>query len=498
MKTLIKDCYLLDRDARFGYRSAWNIAIDGQQIASITPEPPKGSFDHVINASRMLAIPGIINAHSHSPETLGRASHAPLPLEPWLFYMIFGLGHFSPRDHYLAAQIGAIETIRSGSTTILDHLTLPGGFKHEVFDAVMEAYRDIGIRARVAPILRDPSPEVVASPISKRFAPLVFSSDEDGLPIEPLPSTDEMIAMERAFFSKWHHAENGRLRGHVGPGGIQWSTIDFLHACNDLARELGDDVGVHTHLMETRVQDATVRQQHGMTAVAMLMKEGLLRKEWSLAHSIWLTDKDVARIAEVDAVPVHNPAANMRLGSGFSPIRKFLNAGCIPALGADGSMSSDHQNMFAIMHLAAQIHNCTFIPNDQWLSSHDVLEMATTGGARALLQVGEIGKLEPGYLADITLLDLDDVSLTPLNHACHHLAYTVPSSATHTVIVDGTVVFADGQFTQIDEKAILAEAREAAASKPFRQEYPPAALTEIDRLLTEQIKLCQSTGFEQD
>jgi len=493
MKILIKSCHLYDDGEPRGYRSGQSILIENQRISLIQPEVPDESFDDIIDGSRRLAIPGLINAHSHSPENLGRASHDRLPLEPWLFQMIFGLGEFSPEDHYAAALLGALETIKSGGTAILDHLTLPGGFRKEVFDAVLKAYEDIGIRARVAPLLRDPSEEVMATEIARRFAPRVFGVEDAAL-----PDPEEMFSLVVETIERWHGQARGRLRLHMGPGGIQWATIPFLRRCQETARRF-EGVGVHTHLMETRVQDQTIRAMHGgKTAVAMMEAEGLLGPDWSLAHSIWLTPKDIERIAAAGAVPVHNPAANMRLGSGFAPIRRMFEAGIVPGLGADGSMSGDHQNLFGILHLAAQIHNCTDIEADRWIGAGEVMRMATEGGARALMQENELGKLQPGALADITLLDLDDISLTPFNHATHHLAYTLPSSAVHTVIVDGVPVLRERRLTTMEESDILREARERAARLPLQKAWPHDVRQEVSRLLKARDDLHRQTKFEMD
>jgi cytosine/adenosine deaminase-related metal-dependent hydrolase len=475
MRTLIKDVTILDPSSPLGYREGDDILIEGQKILAVGRDLKEGRVDEVREGRRLLAMPGLVNAHTHSAENLGKASHEKLPLEPWLQQMIFRLGHFSPRAHYLAAAVGALETLRTGGTAILDHLTLPGGYHMEVLDAVMEAYRDVGIRARVAPLMRDFSEAVLESETARFFALGHFGGDA-----LPVPDEDEMFALAGAFIDKWHLAEGGRLRGHIGPGGIQWATIPFLHRCHELAISKG--VGVHTHLMETRVQDRTVRELHGMSAVAMLKREKLLSPRWSFPHSIWLTREDVEDIAEAGAVPVHNPTANMRLGSGWSPIRKFLDAGCVPGLGADGSMSGDHQNMMVVMHMAAQIHNCHDAEAARWIGSREVWRMATEGGARALMQEEDLGVIEAGKLADITFLDLNHLSMTPLNDAFTHLAYTVPVGAVKMVMVDGRMVIEDGVSTLIDEDALLSEVREAAAALPVAGPLPQAVQDAVERM----------------
>jgi 5-methylthioadenosine/S-adenosylhomocysteine deaminase len=491
MKLLISNCSVLDRSNVSGIKCGMDVLIVGNVIQTVaTHDGLRDDSDtRVIDGEFLLAIPGLINAHSHSPEMLGRASHDRLPLEPWLEYMVNAMGVYSPRDHYLSAMLGAIETLKFGATSILDHLTLPGGCSNEVIDAVMQAYADAGIRAMVAPVLPDPTGETFDNELARRFQFGVVGQKPE------FPSLKEEEAILRAFHAKWEGACGGRLRTAVGPGGIQWCSAKFLHACFDWAREL--DMGVHSHLMETRVQDETVRSMYGMTAVEFLSREGLLEPRLSLPHSVWLTDRDVRMIAESGAVPVHNPAANMRLGSGYSPIKDFMGAGCIPALGADGAMSSDHQNMFVVMHLAAQIHNSFTDGYDpeRWPSSREVFDMATLGGTRALRMESSLGKIEEGRLADITLLNLNTSALCPMNNAFHSLAYTAPSGSVRHVIANGKVVVQDGKMTTIDENAVYAECREAAAKHHFSDGIPKDAGREVARMLRARNELYASTSF---
>lgn len=492
MKILIANCNIPDRALACGYRNGVDICIEGQRISSVTPHrefDPEG-FDEVIDGRNRLVIPGLVNAHSHSPETLGRASHDRLPLEPWLVYMMNAMGRYTPREHYLAAMLGAIETLKSGATSILDHLTLPGGWTNEVLDAVMQAYQDVGIRANVAPLFPDPTGIIEQNEMARRFEAKVIGAED-----VVLPTIKEQEAIFRSFHKSWEGQGDGRLHTCIGPGGIQWVSAPYLHFVMDLASEL--DMGVHSHLMETRVQDQTARSLfNGRTAVEFLVDERLMSPRLSLPHSIWLTDKDVRLIAEHGAVPVHNPAANMRLGSGFSPICKFWEAGCIPALGANGSMSSDHQNMMVVMHLAAQIHNCTYDNPQKWVSSVEVFDMATLGGARAMRLEGSIGKIQSGYLADLSILNLDSPAMCPMNNAFHSLCYTAPSSSVTYVIVNGNFAVRGGVVLGVDEKAIYAECREAVLHHNFAGVLPQAVENEVKSMLESRNDLYISTTFE--
>ena len=321
MKLLIADCAVLDADAPWGHRAGQHVVITGNRIASVGPERPGETFDRVIDGRRRLVIPGLVNAHTHSPENYTRATDDRLPLEPWLVNLVWAADKFSPRDHYLAAMLGVIEMLRSGTTGVIDHLSFAPAPSLDAIDGAMSAYRDSGIRAGVAPMFSNIGLDTADSQARGHgTADSVFARRHEK------QGGEVIFEMMEEFFRRWHGADGGRLRGWAGPSGVQWVSLDWLHRCHDLARR--HDGGIHMHLMETRVQDHVCRAEFGgETAVARLTREGLLNADVSLPHSIWLTERDVDDLAATGAVPVHNPAANLRLGSGLAPIHRMLAAG---------------------------------------------------------------------------------------------------------------------------------------------------------------------------
>jgi 5-methylthioadenosine/S-adenosylhomocysteine deaminase len=487
MSILIENCSVLDPDAAWGCHANRHILIEGRHIRSVSAERPTAPTDLVIDGRDFLAIPGLVNAHTHSHENFVRATDERIPLEPWLVRTIWAIDIFTERDNYLAAMVGVIEMLHSGATSVLDHLGLTQGAGPGHLDATMEAYRDSGMRAGVAPLIRQARFDIEDGQArGHRTAETILT--------QGTPKTGaEYISLIEPFFKKWHNAADGRLRCWTGPSGVQWATLDFLHECLDTARRYGG--GLHMHLMESRVQDHVIRSRYGRTAVALLSDEKLLGPDVSLPHSIWLTDQDVGRLAKWGAVPVHNPAANLKLGSGLSPIKKMLAAGITPGLGADGAKSSDHQNMFGHLHLAALIHNLTYTAPDKWIASRDAVRMATEGGAAVMMQAGHLGRIAPGYLADITLLDLRSPSLTPFNDAYHHLAYTELGHSVHSVIIDGKLVMSAGKILTFDENAILAEVREATKSRMHRRPFPTEWQIAVDRQLAYQQDILNNTSF---
>ena len=452
MSILIKGCAVLDESQPDGYASNQNILIEGNRISKITHERvSERGVDRVLEGQDRLAIPGFVNAHTHSPENFPKATKEKLPLELWL-QDLFLIGGYSPRDIYLAAMLGAMEMLKTGTTSVLDHLWMGDGLAPEGLDAAMQAYADSGIRGGVAPLIENDDQVMQAAAAARpKLRPLLENHES--------MSASEYIELLDGFFSKWHRAEDGRLLCFAGPSGFQWCSDELLQGSLDVARRHGG--GWHMHLVETKVQAMVCFELYGKSATAAMKERGLLGPEVSLAHSVWLDDADLDTLAESNSRVVHNPASNLRIGSGFAPIIEMLERGITVALGTDGSASSDNQIMFDAMKLAGLIHNLRSTDHRRWPSSRDVVRMATANGAAALGMEGDLGELRPGKLADIALLDTKTLLFTPFNDAFRHLCYAENGSSVHSVIVDGRLVVEGGRVLTADEETIAEEARDA-------------------------------------
>jgi 5-methylthioadenosine/S-adenosylhomocysteine deaminase len=453
LSILIRGCAVLDESQPDGYASRQNILIEGNRIARIGRQQiSESGIDQVIEGAGRLAIPGFVNAHTHSPENFTKATKEKLPLELWLLDL-FLIGGFSPREVYLAAMLGAMEMLKTGTTAVLDHLWMGDGLTPEGLDAAMQAYADAGIRGGVAPLIED-SDQVMGAAVKARpaLAPLLESSHEK-------MTASEYIELLDWLFRKWHRAEGGRLLCFAGPSGFQWCSEKLLQGSLDVAKRHGG--GWHMHLVETKVQAMVCFDLYGKSATAAMKERGLLGPEVSLAHCVWLDDADLDMLADSDSRVVHNPASNLRIGSGLAPVIEMLERGIKVALGTDGSASSDNQIMFDAMKLAGLVHNLRSTDHHRWPSSRDIVHMATVNGAAALGMENELGELKAGKLADIVLLDTGTLLFTPFNDAFRHLSYVENGSSVHTVIVDGRVVVEDGHCLAVDEDSIAEEAREA-------------------------------------
>ena len=459
---LIKNSTLLAPGEPSGLLQGQDILVVDNSIQAVGPT---GTLDSsfsgsqkILEAQGLLTIPGLINAHTHSPENLLKATSRALPLELWLIPLFVGIEEWTPRLVYLSALLGAVEMLKSGTTAVLDHLWTPQGVATAYLDAAMQAYADAGIRANVAPSIEDQ--DLVQD-----------AARAHGLPLPPHPFVDRFASwptldvqlreMER-FISTWHMTAGGRLRCLVAPSGIHWCSPALLHTCLSMAEHF--QTGLHLHAVETALQARVIHDTLGQGGIAYLESLGLLRPDTSLAHAIWLEQGDLERLASSGATVVHNPVSNLRLGSGRFPFVSARQLGVSVALGSDGSASNDNQNMFEVIKLTGLMHNTPERTYDEWPGPMEILDAATRGGAAAMGMPRELGRVAPGQLADLVLLDLRSLAFTPLRDPYLHLVYCESGQSVTTVIVDGKVVVEQGVVLSIDEQALRQEILERCAT----------------------------------
>lgn len=435
-----------------------DVLVDGDRIRAVGPRLSAPGDARVLDATGRLVLPGLVNAHTHAHNTLLKGLADRWTLEDLLTHGAALNANRTLEEQYLAAALNAVEMLKTGCTAAYDLFMAVPAPTDEGVEAVVRAYADVGLRAVLAPAVAD----------------MVFFRTVPGL-LDLLPAdlratvedvqaapTDGLLRLTEAGVRRWHGAAGGRIRMHVAPTIPGQCTDDFLAGCARLAREHG--VGVHTHLAETKVQVVHAAERWGKTIVARLAELGLLAPPFVGAHGIWLTDDDIRRLADAGATVTHNPASNLRTGAGLAPVREMLERGLNVALGSDGSMASDNQNMFESMRFAALAGTVRF-PYEQarWLDGPTVWAMATTGGARALGLGDEIGAIAPGRKADLVLLRADSTFLSPLNHAVNALVYAETGADVETVLVDGRVVLEQGRVLGVDEARLRTQAQEAAS-----------------------------------
>ena len=412
---------------------------------SDTQEYP--SVDRIIDAQGKIIIPGLVNAHTHSYANLTKGSTATIPLEMWMVY-ITALGKLlEPEDIYYSVLLGIAEMLKTGTTTCIDHLAQ----SYEGLEAAMSAYEISGMRTAMAPMISDKVYIDSLPPVSEDIPVGLFHTAHP-------PSRQELMETTNRVFKEWHK-KHGRLNVLIGPSGPQRCSDELLKQCASFARDY--DTVLHTHLLETRKQVETGMSFYGKPMLLHLDDIGMLNCKTSFAHCVWLTDPEVETAVNRESVIVHNPASNLRLGSGKAPIGAYKKAGLTIALGTDGTNCGCSVNMFESMRLAGILHNPDEQQPEQWIQPDEVLTMATLHGAKAAGLGHETGSLEVGKKADITVLNpRRSYALNPLEQPLHQIIYGESGNGVETVIIEGRIVVENGVITTFDENKVLDEVGE--------------------------------------
>jgi 5-methylthioadenosine/S-adenosylhomocysteine deaminase len=410
-----------------------DVQLEGDRITAIAPNlEPKGT---VIDGHNKLLLPGFVNAHTHSSEMWQRGIIPPRPLELWLAEL-YDFTPLEPEQIYLSALGTAVETLLSGGTTVLDHLVLIPGKEAETIAAAVRAYREIGIRAVVAPLIQDES--------------MTAGVPSGGNTVKHDPyirSTAETLALIQDAVDRFHDPESGIGIG-VGPTGIQLCSDALFTGCVELSDRY--QLCRHAHLLETKAQKMLAQEKYGCSAVEHLKRIGFLGNRTSLAHCVWLEDADISILAETRSTVVHNPLSNLRLGSGIAPILRYRQAGVNVAFGCDGAASNDSQDLLEAIKVGSILHNVTDEDYQNWITPREAVEIASLGGATGVNQADQLGSLEVGKKADLVLYDLTNLSLLPRTDPIGLLVLGRPVQVVHSVWVNGKPIVTDGQISTID------------------------------------------------
>jgi 5-methylthioadenosine/S-adenosylhomocysteine deaminase len=409
----------------------------------------------VIDASQRIILPGLVNGHTHSHGALGRGGVPQnATLEPFLAQASALNGKRSTDDLRLSAQLSAAEMIRKGCTACFDlSVELPGPSVAGLH-AVAEAYSNAGMRAVIAPMIADRTIYQALPGLLEAFPPEL----RHALAAITLPPWQQTLATCEEAFANWPVAMD-KVRPGLGPAIPLHCADDFLIACAALAEAL--DLRLQTHLAETRMQQIISQQRNGMSLTAHLDALGILSPRFSGAHGVWLSDDEAKRLAQHGAGIVHNPLSNLRLGSGIAQVRKLIDAGVTMGVGTDAANTSDTQNMFEAMRLAATLSRAQADTPDRWVSVPEAFHMATEGSAR-IMGLDRVGQIERGWAADLLFLDRDYCHYVPLRDALSQIVFGENGSALREVMIAGQMVFADDRVLTLDEPALHAQARAAA------------------------------------
>jgi guanine deaminase len=415
----------------------------------------RGDVETIEAADRLL-VPGLVNGHTHGHGGLGKGAVGDrVPLEVFLSASGAINGSRTLEDKRLSAMLTAVELVRKGCTAAYDLFVEYPVPSREGIDAVAEAYGRVGMRAVIAPMMADRSLyQALPGLIESLPRPLQELAHE----VKMAPHAAS-VAAARDILANWRH-DRDKLRPALGPTIPLHCSDEFLVACARLADEY--DCSLQTHLAESKVQAVLGYKKYGRSLVAHLDKLALLGPRLSAAHGIWLDADDISRLAATGTGVVHNPMSNLRIGSGVAPARALLDAGVSFGIGTDASNTSDGQNMFEALRLAASLSRVGDADYRRWLSAQEAFRAATQGSAE-ILGFDRIGRLEPGYRADIVFLDIGHINYVPLRNPLRQMVFAENGAAIDSVMIDGRFVLRDRRMLTVDEARLRQQAQEAVA-----------------------------------
>ena len=406
------------------------IAVEGSVIVDIAKKDEllsRYTAPKIIDRANMLAMPGLVNTHTHAAMTCFRGIADDLELMDWLNNYIFPAEakNVTPRLAYDGSLLACAEMIKSGTTTFCDMYI----FEQETARAASKA----GMRCLVGEVLFDfPSPNC--------------------------KSPAEGLAYTRMLAERWR--DDPLVGIIVEPHSLYTCSPSVVREAKAIADEYGLLLGIH--LLENRAERGQLEEKLGKSPVTFLQEIGCLDNNLLAFHCVYLSPEEINLFAEYGCKVSHNPASNMKLASGIAPVPDMQKAGVTVGLGTDGAASNNTLDMIREMNTAAKLHKVARL-DPTLMDARTVLRMATIEGAKALGMENMIGSLEVGKQADIIVLDMDKPHLTPLYSEYSHLAYAACGADVDTVVIGGKVVMENRSLLTIDEQVVMQNVRDIAA-----------------------------------
>lgn len=419
MKILIENIDVLQEDKILTNK---NIFIQDDLILKITESKDFQEVDYVIDGKNKLAMPGLVNTHTHLAMTLFRGYADDLPLKEWLEEKIWPKeSKLTSDDVYWGSLLGICEMIKSGTIAFAD--------MYFYMDEVAKAVSESGIKASLS------------------VGMIGIAGDEN-----------EILNRGVIFAKNWHNSENGRIKVMLAPHAPYTCPPSFLEKVISKAVEFG--LGIHTHLSETFLEVENIKNLYGVTPVRLMNRVGLFNVPVLAAHCVFVDDEEIEILAEKEVGVAHNPQSNLKLASGIAPVKKMLQKKVKVGLGTDGPASNNNLDLWEEMRLAAILHKGTE-KDPTCVPAEEALKMATKNGME-ILGWKDSGVIKEGYKADIVILDLNKPHFYPRHNLISHLVYSASSADVDTVIVDGKVLMEKRELKTLDEERIKFEAEKRA------------------------------------
>lgn len=420
---LIKNALILNPNDFESKRQS--LLIKDDLIAEISDEIDDAGIDKVIDAEGKILLPGLVNTHTHLSMTLFRGLADDLSLDSWLNDNIWPMEANLNGDYcYIGALLGAVEMIKSGTTTFSD--------MYFYMEDVARAVDDAGIRAVLS------------------YGMIDFGDAE---------KRENEIKENMALFDACNGMADGRIKVFLGPHSPYTASKELLIKVRELADEYG--MGIHIHVSETEKEINDSLDEKGLRPFEYLEKIGFLGPDVVAAHSVWLSDDEIEIIKKHNVKVSHNPCSNMKLASGIAPVSKLMEGGICVSIGTDGASSNNNLDLIEELKTASLLQKVSTL-DPKVLNSDEAIEMATIKGAEVLGLESEIGSIEVGKKADIILIDTNCANMVPDSSTLSsNVIYSANGSNVDTTICNGKILMENRKLTVLDEDEIYAKARQA-------------------------------------
>lgn len=395
-----------------------NICIENGNITKISDNTEYFNYDKKIDAENKLAMPGLINAHTHVGMSFFRNYSDDVSLMTWLNEKIWPLeDKLIKEDVYWASLLSQIEMIMTGTTTFAD--------MYYFEDQTIKALEKSKMRAQIS----------------------------RGLTLED--KGYEKIKENMGLFDKYD-GKNSKLNIALGPHAVYTTDKDYLKEIAKVSRE--KNIPIHIHLSETKTENVDCEKRYGQSPTEVFNECKIFDNKTIAAHGLYLSDKDLAILKDKDVSVVHNPSSNLKLSSGFLDVSRLLSSGINVCMGTDSAASNNNLSMLKEISIASLVSKYNDPKN---LRAYEILKLATINGAKALGIDDKVGSLEEGKRADIILIDLDNPNHSPKNNLISSLCYSTYDRDVQTVIIDGEIVYEDYEFKNIDVSEVMKKSEEA-------------------------------------
>ncbi|MCD6514013.1 MAG: amidohydrolase [Candidatus Odinarchaeota archaeon] len=434
---LLKDGIVVTMNPKMGILERGSIVISEGRIAYVGKDSDVAKKnwhpDITIELKNKAVIPGLINTHNHSFQTLLKDFLADIPFSIWMNKFIYPLLRCLNKDLMkLSTYLTIIEMLESGTATFVDVPRFHRDFS--IADGIAEAIRDTGIRGIIT-----------------------WGIHDKGVPEDFITNSQELIKAFRNFRDRWDDIINKNIRVDIANPGFWHLSMEGMEKIYELKKKLG--LVLHLNIANHKQLVDLFKLRHLMSEAEFYAEKGFLDDRTLAVHAVWLSRYDLQILKDYGVSISHNPISNMYLSFGTAPIVDMLEFGINICLGTDG-LSSYTQNLFLVMKTALLLHRTHIFSSS--INAETVFKMGTINGAKALKIDDITGSIEVGKMADLVILNLQHANTIPFRSMYAILVNEIESKNVDTVFVNGKIVVENGRITTIDRDKILEESKKAA------------------------------------